>query len=95
MAKAPTTTNVIIEGGLRYPPAGATWPGEMRADMAAAYCDEPTVQAFRRKVQLGVYPSPIQQAGCAGKWRKLDLDTRLQRKRNNQSFAFDLAEELS
>ena len=35
-------------------PAGS-WPLEMRAETAAAYCDEPSVDAFLLKVQRGLY----------------------------------------
>ena len=41
-------------------PAGS-WPLEMRAETAAAYCDEPSVDAFLAKVQRGVYCAPTRQ----------------------------------
>lgn len=56
----------------RYP-KGQVWPAEMRADMAAAYVDEPSVDAFLRKVGI-VYPQPVRFEGSAQKWSKATLD---------------------
>jgi hypothetical protein len=49
----------------------------MRAQTAAAYCDEPSVAAFLRKVARGIYCAPAKAKGCLPKWHraKLDLDT--------------------
>ncbi|WP_166802235.1 hypothetical protein [Microvirga pakistanensis] len=45
-------------------PAGA-WPLEMRAETAAAFCDEPSVEAFLKKVSRGVYCQPeVSAAAC-------------------------------
>ena len=41
-------------------PNGA-WPTEMRAETAAGYCDEPSVEAFLSKVKLGLYPKPCKR----------------------------------
>lgn len=46
----------------------------MRADMAAAYLDEPDRAAFLRKVRNGVYPNGVRFRGCRLRWRKSDLD---------------------
>lgn len=54
-------------------PAGS-WPLEMRAETAAAYCDEPSVQAFTAKVDKGVYPAPFRARGCLPKWHRQRLD---------------------
>jgi hypothetical protein len=54
-------------------PYGA-WPLEMRAETAAGYCDEPSVEAFLSKVEKGVYSSPIREKGCLPKWHRLKLD---------------------
>jgi hypothetical protein len=56
-------------------PAGS-WPLEMRAETAAAYYDEPSVEAFHAKVRLGIYPPPMREKGCLPKWHrwKLDID---------------------
>jgi hypothetical protein len=52
------------------------WPLEMRAETAAAYCDEPSVRAFLAKVDRGIYSAPARQKGCLPKWhrRKLEQD---------------------
>lgn len=55
-----------------YPPGA--WPLEMRAVTAAAYCDEPSVEAFLAKVQNGIYCQPHREAGCSPKWHRLKLD---------------------
>ena len=57
---------------VRYPD-GQVWPAEMRTDMAAAYVDEPSVEAFNRKVG-SVYPLPVRGKGEARKWSKAELD---------------------
>ena len=54
-------------------PNGA-WPTEMRAETAAAYCDEPSVEAFRLKVKQGFYPKPCSQQGILPKWHRAKLD---------------------
>jgi len=45
----------------------------MRAETAAAYVDEVSVQAFRRKVG-SVYPRPIHVSGRGRVWLKEHLD---------------------
>ena len=49
------------------------WPLEMRAETAAGYCDEPSVDAFLNKVAKGFYPRPIRQRGALPKWHRLKL----------------------
>jgi len=46
------------------------WPLEMRAETAAAFCDEPSVEAFRAKVERGIYSQPVRQRGCLPKWHR-------------------------
>jgi hypothetical protein len=53
--------------------AGRPWPRFMRAATAAAYCDEVSVEAFRRKVGT-VYPLPVTRRGSRQKWDRLELD---------------------
>jgi hypothetical protein len=57
-----------------FPPG--VWPLEMRAETAAAYCDEPSVEAFLAKVERGIYSKPVRQPGVSPKWhrRKLNQD---------------------
>ena len=54
-------------------PAGS-WPLEMRSQTAAAYCDEPSVDAFLAKVKRGIYCAPSRERGCLPKWHRLKLD---------------------
>jgi hypothetical protein len=60
-------------------PSGS-WPLEMRAQKAAAYCDEPSVDAFLAKVQRGVYSAPIREKGCLPKWHRSKLDRDIARR---------------
>jgi hypothetical protein len=60
-------------------PNGA-WPQEMRAATAAAYCDEPSVDAFMAKVQRGIYSAPIRVKGCLPKWHRAKLDRDIARR---------------
>jgi hypothetical protein len=54
-------------------PIGA-WPTEMRSETAAAYCDEPSVEAFLSKVKQGIYPKPCTHHGMLPKWHRAKLD---------------------
>lgn len=60
-------------------PSGA-WPLEMRAVTAAAYCDEPSVEAFLAKVERGIYSPPIREKGCLPKWHRWKLDRDIARR---------------
>ncbi|KTS10771.1 hypothetical protein SB2_12145 [Methylobacterium radiotolerans] len=53
----------------QFIPSGS-WPMEMRADMAAAFCDEPSVEVFKAKVERGIYSQPVRQKGCLPKWHR-------------------------
>ena len=64
--------------GVNYP--GGTWPTEMRAETAAAYCDEPSVEAFLSKVKRGAYPNPCRQRGMLPKWHRSKLDEAIARR---------------
>jgi hypothetical protein len=63
-----------------YPPG--SWPLEMRAETAAAYCDEPSVEAFLSKVGKGIYSQPGRQRGCSPKWHRAKLDRDIARRHN-------------
>lgn len=52
---------------------GRPWPRLMRAETAAAYCDERSVEAFTARVGR-VYPRSIVVSGRGRVWRKEDLD---------------------
>jgi hypothetical protein len=60
-------------------PSGA-WPLEMRAETAAAYCDEPSVKAFVAKVERGIYSAPTREKGCLPKWLRWKLDRDIARR---------------
>lgn len=60
----PRTASVIPEGA---------WPRRMAADLAAAYCGEATVEAFRRRVGKE-YPKPRVCEGRRQLWLRDDLD---------------------
>ena len=51
-----------------------SWPMEMRSETAAAYVDEPSVEAFLDKVGRGVYSAPRREKGCLPKWSRQNLD---------------------
>jgi hypothetical protein len=59
-------------------PNGA-WPLEMRAETAAAYCDEPSVEAFLKKVPH-VYSEPARTKGSLPKWHRAKLDRDIARR---------------
>jgi hypothetical protein len=54
--------------------SAGSWPLEMRSETAAAYVDEPSVEAFLEKVRRGVYSEPVKQKGCLPKWHRHKLD---------------------
>ena len=58
---------------VRYPQG--PWPQQMQADMAAVFCDEPSVEAFRRKVG-SIYPQGNKTTGTL-KWHKDVLERAL------------------
>jgi hypothetical protein len=60
-------------------PTGS-WPQEMRSETAAAYCDEPSVNAFLAKVQKGIYSAPTREKGCLPKWHRSKLDRDIARR---------------
>lgn len=49
------------------------WPRLMRAQTAADYVDEKSVDAFRRAVGT-IWPKPIQVSGKGDRWLRDDLD---------------------
>jgi len=53
-------------------PSGS-WPRRMPAELAAAYCGEPTVEAFKARVGTE-YPEPRVCEGRRQLWLKDDLD---------------------
>jgi hypothetical protein len=45
----------------------------MRAETAAAFVDEPSVNAFLAKVDRGIYSPPSRTPGCLPKWHRHKL----------------------
>jgi hypothetical protein len=76
-----------------FPPG--TWPAEMRAETAAAYVDEPSVNAFLDKVARGIYGEPSRRAGCLPKWHREKLDADLRRRHGLQVAGDKVIEDIS
>ena len=60
------------------PAAEGRWPRQMRAETAAAYCDETSVPAFLRAIPR-LYPEPCRIPGKGPRWRKEQLDAAISR----------------
>ena len=71
----------------------SSWPRLMRAETAAAYVDEKSVETFRRGVGK-LYPSPIKVAGKGYRWLREDLDQAIDRLRGRTVSVRDAAEVL-
>jgi hypothetical protein len=65
----------------------------MRAETAAAYCDEPSVEAFLSKVKHRVYPSPCRQRDILPKWHRAKLDEAISRRHGLQMASDNLLAE--
>jgi hypothetical protein len=65
----------------------------MRAETAAAYLDEPSVEAFRRKVG-SIYPTPVTGRRSRQKWDKLQLDQAVATLTGHMPSALDAASVL-
>lgn len=52
------------------------WPEQMRVETAAAFCDEPSVDAFRRSVGK-LYPRPYRVPGKGDRWSRMELEAAL------------------
>jgi hypothetical protein len=75
-------------------PNGA-WPQEMRAETAAAYCDEPSVESFQNKVKQGIYSEPSRAKGSLPKWHRAKLDRDIARRHGLQVQGPQLAEDAA
>jgi hypothetical protein len=69
------------------------WPEQMRAETAAAFCDEPSVDAFRRSVGK-IYPRPYNVPGKGDRWAKGELEAALKRLRGETADLEDAADVL-
>jgi hypothetical protein len=54
------------------------WPRLMRAETAARYVDEVSIEAFRRAVG-SIYPQPIRVSGKGDRWLRESLDHAINR----------------
>ena len=75
-------------------PSGA-WPLEMRAETAAGFADEPSVEAFLNKVAQGLYPEPKRQSGCLPKWHRVKLEQAIARRHGLRLEGAALAEDVT
>lgn len=94
--KAPTRLTEQRRTGRRpvIIPAGS-WPLEMRSETAAAYCDEPSVNAFLAKVKRGIYCAPSRERGCLPKWHRLKLDRDIARLHGLRFDNVDITEDIA
>lgn len=77
----------------RRPHNPGSWPRLMRAETAAAYVDEASVQSFRRKVG-SVYPLPIVAKGMRARWDREELDRAIGAMRGQPTTVIDAASVL-
>jgi hypothetical protein len=71
-----------------------SWPLEMRAETAAAYCDEPSVESFLAKVGRGIYPVPSRTKGALPKWHRSKLEAAIAQRHGLQLVA-SIAEDVT
>jgi hypothetical protein len=64
----------------------------MLAELAAAYCGEPSVEAFLAKIPR-VYPEPMKTPGMLPKWHRRRLDEAIDQRHGLRSEG-PLAEDL-
>jgi hypothetical protein len=62
----------------------------MRAETAAAYVDERSVEAFRRRIG-SVYPHPVNVSGRGEVWLKDQLDAAIANLKRETADAIDAA----
>jgi len=69
---------------------GEAWPRLMRAETAARYVDEKSVESFRRRVG-SVYPRPVNVSGRGDVWLKDQLDAAIAKLKGETADAADAA----
>jgi hypothetical protein len=69
------------------------WPEQMRAETAAAFCDEVSVEAFRHSVG-SLYPRPYSVPGKGDRWSRGELEATLRRLRGGSAAIKDAADVL-
>ena len=70
-----------------------SWPRLMRAETAAAYVDEKSVETFRRGVGT-IWPLPKKVSGKGYRWLREDLDQAIDRLSGSTEAIRDAAEVL-
>ena len=71
-----------------------SWPRLMRAETAAAYVDEKSVESFLRAVGT-IYPEPIHIAGKGDRWLRDRLDEAIDRLDIKGEMIRDIADHVS
>jgi hypothetical protein len=66
----------------------------MRAETAAAYCDEPSVESFLAKAAKGFYPPPARTKGALPKWHRSKLEAAIAQRHGLQLVA-SIAEDVT
>lgn len=69
------------------------WPEQMRAETAAAFCDERSVEAFLRSVGT-LYPKPKPISGKGDRWLRADLERAIRRIHLGEVMVEDAADVL-
>ena len=77
----------------RAPHNPGSWPPIMRAETAAGYCDERTVEAFLRGVGTH-YPEPTKVKGKGDRWLRVELDVAIERLTGRATHIKDAADAL-
>jgi len=67
----------------------------MTADLAAGFCGEPSVEAFLRKVEQGIYPGPKREPGSLPKWHRRKLEHTIARRHGLRFEIPNLVEDAS
>jgi hypothetical protein len=71
-----------------------SWPQEMPAETAAAYCGEPSVASFQAKLEKGHYPPSARIKGMLPKWHRQKLHAAIARRHGLQVGA-SIAEDMT
>ena len=69
------------------------WPRLMRAETAAAYVDEKSVDAFRRGVGT-LWPHPVKVVGKGDRWLRENLDRAIEQIATPSGTIRDIADVL-
>jgi hypothetical protein len=75
------------------PQSSGAWPRLMRAQTAAEYVDERSVDSFRRSVGA-LWPRPLKVTGKGERWLKDDLDEAIEKLKRSPASVRDAADVL-